>query len=94
MKFFSRRIIYVQVHQDHFLARIVGSDTTIRRQCHALGNVSRPVSDFGKINSCLKPLFKELSPGFSLLKPWALVHFMPEHYTISQPELAGFKRAA
>jgi hypothetical protein len=94
MKFFSRRIIYVQVHQDHFLARIVGGDKTIRRQCYALGNKKRPVSDFDKIRSCLKLLFKELSPGFSILKPWALLHFVPNCYTVSQPELAGFKRAA
>ena len=94
MNFLTRPIIYVQVHQDHFLARVVGDDRTIRRQCHALRNTDRPLSDFDKVRSCLESLFKELRPRFSLLKPWALLHFVPEHYAVTQPELAGFKTAA
>lgn len=26
MRFFRRQLIYVQVHQDHFIARVVGGD--------------------------------------------------------------------
>ena len=94
MKFLKRKILYIQVHQDHFVARVVGGDRTIRRQCHALGNEQHPVTDFGKIRACLRPLIKELAPGFSLLRPWALLHFIPDQYAVTQPELAGFKMAA
>ena len=94
MQSFTRRILYIQAHQDHFLARVLGGERTIRRQCHALGNEQHPVTDFGKIRDCLKPLIKELAPGFSLLRPWALLHFIPDLYPVTQPELAGFKKAA
>ena len=94
MKFLSRKILYIQVHQDHFLARVVGDDRTIRRQCLALGNGQNPVTDFGKIRACLRPLVKEITPGFSLLRPWALLHFIPDQYAVTQPELAEFKAAA
>ena len=94
MKFLKRKIIYIQAHQDHFLARVVGGDRTIRRQCHALDNTQSPITDFEKVRTCLQPLIKELVPGFSLLRPWALLHFIPNQYAVTQPEMVEFKKAA
>ncbi|WP_182068540.1 hypothetical protein ACS0OX_18260 [Stenotrophomonas pavanii] len=94
MKMFRRQLFYVQVHQDHFIARLVGGDRTIRRQCHALGNRAGPVRDFSTIRPKLKELFSELASGFSLLKPWALLHFDPVEYPITKEELAGFQTVA
>lgn len=70
MRIFRRQLIYVRVHQDHFIARVVGGDRTIRRQCHALGNRAGPIKDFSSIRPLLKAIFSELLPGFSLVKPW------------------------
>lgn len=94
MKMFRRQLIYVQVHQDHFVARLVGGDRTIRRQCHALGHRAGPITDFSAFRPKLKELFSELTTGFSLLKPWALLHFDPVEYPITKEELAGFQKAA
>ena len=77
VKIFRRRLIYVQVHQDHFIARVVGGDRTIRRQCHALGNRTGPIKDFSALQPQLKVIFSELLPGFSFVKPWGLLHFDP-----------------
>lgn len=94
MRIFRRQLFYVQVRQDHFIARLVGGDRTIRRQCHALGNRAGPVRDFSTIRPKLKELFSELTFGFSLLKPWALLHFDPVEYPITKEELAAFQRVA
>lgn len=94
MRLLERKILYIQVHQDHFLARVSGGDRTIMRRCHALGNRRHPVTDFEKIRHCLKGLVKELVPGPSLRKPWALLHFIPADYAVTQPELVGFKAVA
>ncbi|HGP0657813.1 TPA: hypothetical protein ACKP0Q_003047 [Stenotrophomonas maltophilia] len=91
-------MFYVQVHQDHFiarsLARLVGGDRTIRRQCHALGNRAGPVRDFSTIRPKLKELFSKLTSGFSLLKAWALLHFDPVEHPITKEELVGFQTVA
>ncbi|WP_411851516.1 hypothetical protein ACLB90_02755 [Stenotrophomonas sp. LGBM10] len=94
MGIFQRQLIYVQVHQDHFIARAVGGDRTIRRQCHSLGNGAGPVRDFSRIRSQLKAIFSELKSGFSFLKPWALLHFDPVEYPVTKEELAAFQTVA
>ncbi|PZS97125.1 hypothetical protein [Stenotrophomonas maltophilia] len=94
MRIFHRQLIYIQVHQDHFIARLVGGDRTIRRQCHALGNRAGPIKDFSNIRPLLKATFSELMPGFSLVKPWGILHFDPVEYLITREELAGFQKAA
>lgn len=83
MKIFRRQLIYVRVHQDHFIARVVGGDRTIRRQCHALGNRAGPIKDFSSIRPLLKAIFSELLPGFSLVKPWGILHFDPVEYPVT-----------
>lgn len=94
MKIFRRQLIYVQVHQDHFIARAVGGERTIRRQCHALGNRAGPIRNFSTIRSQLKAIFSELKSGFSLRRPWALLHFDPVEYPITKEELAEFQKVA
>ena len=94
MKIFRRQLMYVQVHQDHFIARAVGGDRTIRRQCHALGNRAGPIRNFSTIRSQLKEIFSELKSGFSLVKPWALLHFDPVEYPITKEELDEFQKVA
>lgn len=94
MKIFRRQLFYVQVHQDHFIARVVGGDRTIRRQCHALGNRAGAIRDFSNFQSKLKEVFSELMPGFSFFKPWALLHFDPVEYPITRDELVGFQKVA
>lgn len=94
MKIFRRQLIYVQVHQDHFIARAVGGDRTVRRQCHALGNRAGAIRDFSTIQPKLKEVFSELLPGFSFFKPWALLHFDPVEYPITRDELIGFQKVA
>ena len=87
---FRRRILYIQVFPDHFLGRVVGEDKRARRDCHALDN-SRGDPDFSQIRGTLSALVKELAPGFSLRKPTALMHFIPEHYQPTQRQLELFK---
>lgn len=94
MRIFRRQLIYVQVRQDHFIARVVGGDRTIRRQCHALGNRAGAIRDFSTFQSKLKEVFSELMPGFSFFKPWALLHFDPVEYPITRDELVGFQKVA
>ncbi|WP_329847077.1 hypothetical protein [Stenotrophomonas sepilia] len=94
MRIFRRQLIYVQVHQDHFTARLVGGDRTIRRQCHALGNRAGLIKDFSNIRPLLKAIFSELMPGFSFVKPWGILHFDPVEYPVTKEELAGFQKAA
>ncbi|PII20250.1 hypothetical protein CR919_09060 [Stenotrophomonas sp. LMG 10879] len=94
MRIFRRQLIYVQVRQDHFTARVVGGDRTIRRQCYALGNRAGAIRDFSTIQPKLKEVFSELLPGFSFFKPWALLHFDPVEYPITKEELAVFQKAA
>lgn len=81
MRIFRRQLIYVQVHQDHFIARVVGGDRAICRQCHALGNRAGPIKDFSVFRPQLKDIFSEITPRFSLEKPWAILHFDPIEYT-------------
>jgi len=69
MRIFRRQLIYVRVHQDHFIARVVGGDRSIRRQCHALGNCVGPIKDFSTHRPQLEEIFSELTLGFSLFKP-------------------------
>ncbi len=94
MKLFRRQLIYVQVHQDHLIARAVGGDRKIRRQCHALGNRAGPIRDFSPIRPQFKAIFSELRSGFSFLRPWALLHFDPVEYPITKEELAEFQTVA
>ena len=94
MGIFRRRLIYVQVHQDHFLVRVVGEGRTIRRQCHALADRAGAPRDFSAIRRQLKAAFSEMKSGFSLLRPWALLHFDPIAYPVTNEELAAFQLAA
>lgn len=91
---FRRQLFYIQVHQDHFIARAVGGDRTIRRQCYALGNRAGPTRDFSDIRAQLKAIFSELKIGFSFVRPRALLHFDPVEYPITKEELAAFQTAA
>lgn len=59
MRIFRRQLIYVQVHQDHFIARLVGGDRTIRRQCHALGNRAGSIKDFSILRPQIKAIFSD-----------------------------------
>jgi hypothetical protein len=94
MNFFRRDFIYVQVFPDHFTGRVLGDKRTIRRACHALDNRRAQIEDFSRIRDTLRSMFKDLSPGFSLRRPVALMHFVPSHYVPTQAELVGFKRTA
>ncbi|MEE7546633.1 hypothetical protein HF319_05935 [Xanthomonas sp. Kuri4-1] len=94
MRVFRRQLIYVQVRQDHFIARAVGVDRTIRRQCHALGKRAGAVKDASAIRLQLKAIFSELKSGFSLRRPWALLHFDPVEYPITKEELGEFQKMA
>lgn len=47
------------------------------RQCHALGNRADPVRHFSAIRPQLNAIFSELESGFSLFRPWVLLHFGP-----------------
>lgn len=94
MGIFRRQLIYVRVCQDHFIARVVGGDRTIRRHCHALGNRAGSVRDISAIQPQLKAIFSELAPGFSFFKPWGLLHFDPVEYPVTKQELAAFQTAA
>ena len=91
---FRRRIIYIQVFPDHFAARVVNEELRARRDCHALDNRRGELKDFSRIRQTLKALVKELTPGFSLRRPTALMHFVPDHYKPSQKELELFKKTA
>jgi len=94
MRLFHRPVIYIQVYPDHFLARVVGGEKTIRRDCPSLDNRRGELKDFKRVREVLRNLFRELAPGFSFRRPVALMHFMPEHYVPTQSELANFKRTA
>jgi len=94
MKFFRRHFIYIQVFPDHFTGRVLDDKRTIRRPCHSLDNRRTELSDFSRIRDTLRSMFKELSPGFSLRRPVALMHFVPEHYVPTEKELERFKRTA
>ncbi|KGQ20607.1 hypothetical protein LF41_1144 [Lysobacter dokdonensis DS-58] len=94
MKFFRRHFIYVQVFPDHFTGRVLGDKRTVRRACHSLDNRRAEIKDFSRIRDPLRSMFKELSPGFSLRRPVALMHFVPSHYVPTQAELEGFKKTA
>lgn len=94
VKFFGRRFIYIQVFPDHFTGRVLGDKRTIRRDCHSLDNRRSELKDFSRIRETLRGMFKDLSPGLSLRRPVALMHFMPQHYTPTQSELELFKKTA
>ena len=83
----------MQLFSDHFIGRVVGEDKSARRDCHALEN-SRGDPDFSRIRETLSSLVKELALGFSLRKPAALMHFLPEHYQPTQRQLELFKSTA
>ncbi|MDH5821990.1 hypothetical protein QFW77_03145 [Luteimonas sp. RD2P54] len=90
---FRKRNLYLLVFRDHFMGRVVGEDRRARRDCHALDN-TRGDPDFSRVGKALKSLVEDLAPGFSLRKPTALLHFIPEHYAPTQRQLALFKRTA
>jgi hypothetical protein len=94
MKFFRRHFIYLQVFPDHFTGRALGEKRTIRRDCHSLDNRRGEIKDFSRIRDTLRSMFNELSPGMSLRRPVALMHFVPKHYTPTQKELELFKKTA
>ena len=90
---FRKRILYIQVFHDHLMGRVVGEDRRVRRDCHALDN-TRGDPDFSRIREALRSLVEELAPGFSLRRPKALLHFIPEHYQPTQHQLELFKSTA
>ena len=90
---FRKPILYIQVFPDHFIGRVVGEDKRARRDCHALDN-ARGDPDFARVSETLRSLVKELAPGFSLRKPTALIHFIPEYYQPAQRQLELFKSTA
>lgn len=90
----ARPIIYIQVYPDHLMARALGGERSIRRDCHGLDNRRGPVKDFSLIRVLLKEMVRELALGFRLRRPTALMHFITEHFTPSQKELEQFKRTA
>ena len=94
MRVLRRPILYIQVYPDHFAGRVLGGDHRVRKDCHSLDNRRSEIKDFSKIRQVLKSLVKDLSPGFSLRKPTALMHFIPEHYVPTQSELETFKKTA
>jgi hypothetical protein len=94
MKFFRRHFIYIQVFPDHFTGRVLGDKRSIRRTCHSLDNRRKEIKDFSRIRDTLKSMFKELTPGFSLRRPVALMHFVPERYVPTRRELELFKKTA
>lgn len=94
MELFRRHFIYIQVLPDHFTGRVLGDKRTIRRACPSLDNRRDEIKDFSHIRHTLKAIFKELSPGFSLRRPVALMHFVPSHYVPTQVEVVNFKKSA
>lgn len=94
MKLLRRDFIYIQVFHDHFTGRVLGEKRTIRRACHSLDNRTAEIQDFSRIRETLKSMYKELSPGFSLRRPVALMHFVPSQYVPTQKELELFKKTA
>ena len=91
---FRRRILYIQVFPDHFAGRVLNEDRGVRRDCHALDNRRGELKDFTRVRKALKSLVQDLAPDFSLRKPTALMHFIPDHYHPSQKELELFKKTA
>ena len=91
---FRKRILYIQVFPDHFAGRALNGDLRVRRDCYSLDDRRGEIDDFTRIRETLKSLVKELTPGFSLRKPWALMHFRPEVYQPTQKEMALFKESA
>lgn len=91
---FRRPMLYIQVFPDHFAARVVGEDRKVRKDCHALDNRCSELSDFERPRQALKEIVRELTPGIRFRKPMALMHFIPQHYTPTQREVAAFKKTA
>jgi len=94
LRLFHRPVIYIQVYPDHFLARAIGENRTIRWDCLSLDNRRCELKDFARIREVLRGIFKELKSGFSLRRSVALMHFIPEHYVPTQRELETLKRTA
>ena len=94
MKFLRRNFIYVQVFPDHLTGRVLGDKRTVRRDCQSLDNRRAEIKEFARITAALRSVFEELSPGVSLRRPVALMHFIPEHYVPTQTELGMFKQTA
>lgn len=94
VRLFSRPLVYIQVHHNHFIGRVVGKSRVVRRDCGQLDNRRGELRDFSRIREVLRSLVKELVPGFSLRRPVGLMHFVPEYYVPRQSELEQFKSTA
>lgn len=72
-----RKLIYIQVHPGHFIARVYGEGESIRRECSGLSHPRTVAGDFHAIRKVLAGLVRELSsPMMKVIKPHALVHFV------------------
>lgn len=92
---FKRPLIYVQVHPGYFIAKRVGTDRSVRKQCGGLDHPRTLMGDFESVATAFKSAFKELYPSLRFFKPKALVHLMPTvegGYT--NVELRAFNEAA
>lgn len=92
---FKRPLIYVQVHRGHFIAKRVGSDRVVRKNCSGLDHPRTLMGDFPEIADSFSSAFKELYPAGRFFKPKALVHLMPVYeggYT--NVELRAFNEAS
>jgi hypothetical protein len=73
-----RRLIYIQVHPGHFIARLHGDGGSIRRECSGLTHPRTLAGDFFAIQKSLKEIVRELStPWMRFVRPHALVHLIP-----------------
>ena len=93
---FRRKLIYIQVHPGHFLARVAGEPKSIRKECAGLTHPRTLARDFSSIEAAMKDILNEFQTFQSrILKPHVLVHLIPTFeggYT--QIELRAFREAA
>ena len=90
-----RKVVYIQVHHGYFIGRVHGDTRSIRRECAGLNHPRTLAGNFMEIKESLTGLLKELrTPIMWVLRPYALVHLVPEAeggYT--NIELRAFKEA-
>lgn len=91
-----RRFVYLQVHRDYLLGRVIGSGgIAIRKDSSHLSHPRSPFGEFMPMRNLIRLLLQELGAfRFGLIGPTALVHLVPEWkggYT--HAELRAFKQA-
>ncbi len=95
MDMFKRHLIYIQVHRGHLIAKRLGTDRVVRKDCAGLDHPRTLMGDFQQIQGALSTAYKELGPFVSILKPRALIHLLPPcegGYT--DVEMRAFKEAS